>query len=217
MDHSYAEERQRMVNEDLIPRGISDSRVLAALGKIQREKFVPRFLKDMAYQDRPLVIGMEQTISQPYIVSLMSEALELQGDEKVLEIGTGSGYQAALLAELSREVYTVERLAPLQKRAKQILDELGYNNVHFKIADEKMGWPEHSPYDAIMVTARAPKVPDEIIRQLRMGGKLLIPVGDAIQQELIRLTRGRERDIIDNFGFVRFVPLIGGKFQRGTG
>ena len=206
---SMNRERERMVAEQLVPRGIRDPLVLEAMGKVPRHRFVPRGMEPEAYDDRPLHIGLEQTISQPYMVALMTEALELTGDEKTLEIGTGSGYQAAILAEISSRVYTVERFPELQERARKVLDHLGYGNIHYHVSNGTMGWPEHAPYDALMVTAGAPKVPDSLLEQLADGGRLLIPVGDRYSQMLTKITRQGERLTKQNLGGCRFVALTG--------
>ena len=161
---------------------IKDQWVLAAMARIPRERFVPPESQQFAYEDRPLPIGLDQTISQPFIVALMTQALELTGKEKVLEVGTGSGYQAAILAELSRLVITVERLAPLAEAAKKVLDSLGYTNIVVRLARETLGWPDEAPYDAIMVTAGAPRVPADLLAQLAIDGQLVIPVGSRYVQ-----------------------------------
>ena len=191
------------------PPGIHDPLVLKAMEKVPRETFVPADLRESAYGDNPLPIGENQTISQPYIVALMTEALELKGPEKVLEIGTGSGYQATVLAEIAREVYTVERVASLSEKAEQILGSLGYANIHFKILNGTLGWPEHSPYDAIMVTAGAPEIPESLIEQLGEGGRLVIPVGDRLGQDLLKIRKTKSKTVREDLGAVRFVNLIG--------
>lgn len=201
--------RERMVEEQLVPRGIRDTRVLEAMRKVPRHRFVPDEMKAAAYEDRPLGIGHEQTISQPYMVAIMTEALELTGREKTLEIGTGSGYQAALLAELSHHVYTVERVKDLQDRARKILDALGYTNISYHVSNGTLGWKEHQPYDAIMVTAGAPRVPNSLADQLAEGGRLLIPVGDRFGQILTRVTKKYGRLESENLGGCRFVALLG--------
>ena len=188
---------------------VKDERVLAAIGVVPRECFVLPELRDQAYEDRPLPIGWEQTISQPFIVALMTEALELTGTEKVLEIGTGSGYQTAILAELARQVVSVERLPELGKKAKEILEGLGYTNIITHPAGETLGWPDGAPYDAIIATAGAPEIPLELIDQLAIGGRLVIPVGPRYEQELMKITRQRGRNKVQNLGACRFVSLIG--------
>jgi protein-L-isoaspartate(D-aspartate) O-methyltransferase len=188
---------------------IKDKRVLAAMARVPRERFVPPDQQSMAYDDRPLPIGLDQTISQPLIVALMTEALELTGDEKVLEVGTGSGYQAAILGELTRQVVTTERLPVLAESAQKTLLSLGYNNIEVKIAEETLGWPKGSPYDAIVVTAGAPRVPSELLLQLKINGRMVIPVGSRYLQELYKITRRKMRNVVKNLGGCRFVSLIG--------
>ena len=188
---------------------IRDERVLAAMAHIPRERFVPSEEQELAYEDIPLPIGLGQTISQPLIVALMTEALELTGSEKVLEVGTGSGYQAAILAELARLVISVERLPALVDGAKKVLDSLGYTNVVVQLAGETLGWQREAPYDAIMVTAGAPGVSVDLMAQLALGGRLVIPVGSRYVQELYKVTRRREKNMVENLGGCRFVPLIG--------
>ncbi|RLF54950.1 MAG: protein-L-isoaspartate O-methyltransferase [Thermoplasmata archaeon] len=207
--HDYRIARERMVKNQLVPRGIKDPHVLKAMGKVPRHRFVEEALLGEAYNDHPLPIGHKQTISQPYIVALMTEALQLTGKEKTLEIGTGSGYQTAILAELSYRVYTIERIRDLMVKARQLLAELGYNNILFKAFDGTLGWKEHAPYDAIMVTAGAPRVPQPLMEQLADGGRLIIPVGNRFSQELIKLTRKGESYIEENLGGCRFVDLVG--------
>ncbi|MGC9518321.1 MAG: protein-L-isoaspartate(D-aspartate) O-methyltransferase [Desulfuromonadaceae bacterium] len=206
----FAVARRRMVDKHLLKRGISDSRVIAAMERVPRHKFVEDALQSQAYSDYPLPIGEKQTISQPYMVALMSEAAQLRGTEKVLEIGTGSGYQAAVLAQLAEQVYTVERIAVLARRARRILDSIGCNNVHIKVSDGTLGWPEHQPYDAIIVTAGAPDVPPEYLTQLARGGRMIIPVGDYASQTLRRVTRMPDDSYrSEDITLCRFVPLIG--------
>lgn len=188
---------------------IKDERVLAAMARIPRERFVPPENRHLAYEDSPLPIGFNQTISQPFIIALMTEALELTGGEKVLEVGTGSGYQAAILAELARFVITTERLPALAESAKKVLDSLGYTNVEVHLAEETLGWQSEAPYDAIMVTAGAPRVPADLLAQLVMDGRLVIPVGSRYVQELYKVTRRRNRNIVQSLGGCRFVSLIG--------
>jgi len=187
---------------------IRDRRVLATMRNIPRELFVPPESRHLAYADKPLPIGHEQTISQPFIIALMTEALELKGKEKVLEIGTGSGYQAAILAELAQKVITTERVKPLAEIAEKLLARLGYTNIEVHVAEETLGWRREAPYDAIMVTAAAPKVPPELIAQLAMGGRLVIPVGSRYVQELCKISRGKKNKT-ENLGGCRFVSLIG--------
>jgi protein-L-isoaspartate(D-aspartate) O-methyltransferase len=200
--------RQRMVREQLEARGIRDPRVLAAMASVPRHEFVPEALRDSAYEDHPLPIGHGQTISQPYVVAAMSEALGLSGDERVLEIGTGSGYQAAVLAVLCREVYTIEIVEPLAERARADLARLGYANVHARAGDGYRGWPEHAPFDAVIVTAAPDHVPAPLVEQLVIGGRLVLPVGAGFQ-ELVRITRTAEGVERESLMGVRFVPMTG--------
>ena len=203
--------RRRMVDEQLVARGIRDPLVLAAMGRVPREKFVSDRQAAFAYEDQPLPIGEGQTISQPFIVALMTQALTLARTDRVLEIGTGSGYAAAVLAEIAAEVYTVERLAPLAERARQRLADLGYANVHVLNGDGTLGWPEHAPYDAIVATAAGPHVPPALLDQLAIGGRLVMPVGAvAYDQSLIRVFRAETGDDRrETLEPVAFVPLIG--------
>jgi protein-L-isoaspartate(D-aspartate) O-methyltransferase len=206
---NFEAQRKRMVDTQLIPRGIHDPLVLKAMGKVPREQLVPKHLRDTAYADNALPIGEDQTISQPYIVALMTQALELKGGEKVLEVGTGSGYQAAILAEIARDVYTVERVTPLGEKAKQVLARLGYQNIHFRVFNGTLGWPERSPYDAVIVTAGAPEVPEPLLEQLEEGGRLVIPVGDRISQDLFKVRKVKGKPEKKDLGAVRFVSLVG--------
>ena len=203
----FAAERARLIEH--LGAEIKDKRVLAAMSRIPRERFVPPENRHMAYEDMPLPIGLGQTISQPFIIALMTEALELTGKEKVLEIGTGSGYQAAILAELAQLVVTVERLPTLAEAARKVLESLGYNNIEIHRSEETLGWPEEAPYDAIMVTAGAPRVPNDLLAQLAIGGRLVIPVGSRYLQELCKVTRQRKKNKVQNLGGCRFVSLIG--------
>ena len=188
---------------------IRDERVFAAMARIPRESFVPPEEQHLAYEDRPLPIGYDQTISQPLIIALMTEALELTGNEKVLEVGTGSGYQAAILAKLARLVITTERLPPLAEAAKRVLDSLGYTNIEVHLAEETLGWQKGAPYNAIMVTAGAPRVSADLLAQLAIGGRMVIPVGSRYVQELYKITKHRKKNIVENLGGCRFVSLIG--------
>jgi len=188
---------------------IGDARVLAAMSRVPRERFVPPQSQQLAYEDMPLPIGLGQTISQPFIIALMTEALEFTGEEKVLEVGTGSGYQAAILAELARLVITTERLPALAETAGNVLSELGYINIEVRLAEEALGWRREAPYDAIMVTAGAPRVPADLLAQLKVGGRLVVPVGSRYVQELYKITRRRGKNTVQNLGGCRFVPLIG--------
>ena len=210
MDNS-AQARARMVEQQVASRGVGSKLVLDAMRRVPRELFVPERLRDLAYADGPLSIGEGQTISQPYIVALMVDALCLYGGEKVLEIGTGSGYAAAVLAEIAGQVYTIERIAQLALKAETILAEIGYDNVHVIQGDGTLGWPQQAPYDAIVVTAGGPEVPESLKNQLKPGGRLVIPVGtDMYSQELLRVTRVSDSEFrSENLEYVRFVPLIG--------
>lgn len=207
--------RRRMVEEQIMARGVRDPRVIDAMLRVPRHKFVEEALESQAYQDGPLPIGERQTISQPYMVAVMSEALALQGSEKVLEVGTGSGYQAAVLALLADRVFTLERIPALARRARKALDACGYNKVNIRLTDGTLGWPEMAPFDAIMVTAGAPEVPRGYLDQLAVGGRLVIPVGDRLSQVLIRITRTAE-DAYQEERLLgcRFVPLVGSNGWR---
>lgn len=195
-----------MVDEQIERRGIQDDRVLAAMRKVERHCFLPDNLWESAYRDHPLPIGEEQTISQPYIVALMSESLRLVGDERVLEVGTGSGYQTAVLAELAKEVFTVEILPGLAERARSVLETLGYRNIHILIGDGRKGWPENALYDAILVAAAPREVPGALLEQLKEEGRLVIPVGE-VNQELELYTRKAGATSSERIASVRFVPL----------
>jgi protein-L-isoaspartate(D-aspartate) O-methyltransferase len=188
---------------------IADKRVVEAMRHVPREAFVPQENQYAAYEDRPLSIGFGQTISQPYIVALMIQALELKGNEKVLEVGTGSGYEAAILAELAREVITVECIPELAESAKQVLEKLGYSNIKVHIAGKTLGWLEDAPYDDIVVSAGAPSITQILLGQLSWGGRLVIPVGSHWQQELVKVTRLKGGDKVEKLGGCYFVPLIG--------
>jgi protein-L-isoaspartate(D-aspartate) O-methyltransferase len=206
-----------MVEEQLIPRGIRDSRVLTAMARVPREEFVPAFLRDLAYTDQPLLIGYEQTISQPCIVAMMTEALTLEGRERVLEIGTGSGYQTAVLAELCRTVFSVERIPELSLRAELTLDRLGYRNIQLRFGNGTLGWPDEAPFDAIIVTAGAASLPPAFREQLVEGGRLVIPLGPQGSQVLHRFVR-RDGELADeSLGRVAFVPLVNEKRGPSSG
>ena len=207
----YSRLRERMVQRQIAGRGVRSEKVLDAMRKVPRERFLPNGQGAWAYDDAPLPIGDGQTISQPYIVAYMTEALLLEGGEKVLEIGTGSGYAAAVLAEIAADVYTIERIDGLAIMARIVLDKLGYQNVHVRQGDGTLGWPEHAPFDAIVVTAGGPDVPDPLKRQLKIGGRLVMPIGKTTWfQELVRVTRITEADFDTEYLVpVRFVPLIG--------
>lgn len=199
-----------MVQQQIVARGISDPRLIEVMGAVPRHLFVDEGLRGHAYSDGPLPIGARQTISQPYIVAAMTAALELQGHERVLEIGTGSGYQTAILARLAKRVYSIERISSLAAGARKVLDQLQLSNINIKIADGTIGWKDQAPFDAILVAAGAPEVPQDYLEQLAEGGRLVLPVGDYLNQTLMRITRlpgqqfHRER-LMD----CRFVPLIG--------
>ncbi|MGB2706468.1 MAG: protein-L-isoaspartate(D-aspartate) O-methyltransferase [Candidatus Omnitrophota bacterium] len=206
---NYTELRDRMVEQQLKPRDISDRGVLEAFRKVERHKFVPEDMRESAYEDHPLPIGEDQTISQPYMVALMTQCLRLKGSEKVLEIGTGSGYQAAVLATLAKEVYSLERIASLAERAEGVLKVLGYSNVRVGVGDGTLGWKEHAPYDGIIVTAAAPKIPEAYIEQLNEGGRLVIPVGSSFSQILTVIEKGPSGVTASEICGCVFVPLLG--------
>ena len=208
-EDNYTAERARMVDRQIAPRGVSDPRVLAAMQKVPRHRFIPAHLWDQAYGDYPLPIGEDQTISQPYIVALMTELLELKATDRVLEVGTGSGYQAAILAELAAQVYSIDRVASLLARAEQILASLGYTNIKTRVGDGTLGWPEEMPFDAIIVTAGAPQVPRPLTEQLALGGRLVIPVGDTWSQTLTCIRKTKDGLKFEYHGGCRFVRLIG--------
>jgi protein-L-isoaspartate(D-aspartate) O-methyltransferase len=206
----FAGERHQMVQQQLKARGVSDPRVLAAMNKVRRDEFVPPNLKESSYADRPLPIGYSQTISQPYIVAFMTEQVHPSPTDRVLEIGTGSGYQAAILAELAAEVYTIEIIEPLAKTAEATLQRLGYKNVHVKAGDGYKGWPEYAPFDAVIVTCAPDHVPQPLIDQLKEGGRMIIPVGSGLgfqQLHLLEKKNGKlqRRAVLP----VRFVPMTG--------
>jgi protein-L-isoaspartate(D-aspartate) O-methyltransferase len=205
---AYRAARERMVREQIEARGVRDARVLAAMRKVQRHLFVPEQMIPHAYTDQPLPIGHRQTISQPYIVAFMTEALQLKPQDRVLEIGTGSGYQAAVLAELVREVYSIEIVEPLAKEAEERLKQLGYSNLKLRVGDGYRGWPEAAPFDAIMVTAAPDHIPPALIDQLSEGGRLVVPVG-RFHQELVRIRRTPKGIKQEELLPVRFVPMVG--------
>jgi protein-L-isoaspartate(D-aspartate) O-methyltransferase len=211
---NYTEAREQMVSSQIKARGISDKRVLEAMLKVERHLFVPEKIQSLAYADQPLPIGEGQTISQPYIVALMTELLNLKGNEKVLEIGTGSGYQAAILGELAGEVYTIEIVKPLAKRADSLLAAMDYQNITVKHGDGYIGWEEHAPFDGIIVTCAPPKIPQPLIDQLADGGRMVVPVG-TFWQELLLIEKEdgelRETSVIP----VRFVPMTGDGVKKG--
>ena len=208
----YIKQRMKMVDTQIRARGIRDPRVLKALEKVPRHLFVNEALRDQAYNDNPLPIDGGQTISQPFIVALMTEALELKGSEKVLEIGTGSGYQAAILAELVDHVFSIDRIASLAGNARRLLESLNYYNIAIRVGDGTLGWKDEAPFDAVMVTAGAPDIPKTLVEQIAVGGRLVVPVGGRHSQVLIKLTRLSEsaHDVKkEDLGGCRFVDLIG--------
>ncbi len=206
----YEALRRKMVQEQLIPRGISQESVLEAFLKVQRHKFIPQDLRSNAYADFPVPVGEKQTISQPYIVALMTESLGLTGKERVLEIGTGSGYQAAILAELSKEVYTIEHLSLLAQRAQELLTvELGYRNIKFRNSDGTAGWPQEAPFERIIITAATSIIPAPLVDQLKEGGRLILPLGESFSQILTLVQKKEGKlQVRDICGCV-FVPLVG--------
>jgi protein-L-isoaspartate(D-aspartate) O-methyltransferase len=206
----FAAERQKMVQEQLKPRDIHDEHVLASMAKVPREAFVPENMRARSYADSALPIGHDQTISQPFIVAYMTEQLRLQPTDRVLEIGTGSGYQAAVLAELAKEVYTIEIVEPLAKDASARLAQLGYNNAHAKIGDGYQGWPEVAPFDAIIVTCAPDKVPQPLAQQLKEGGRMIIPVGSGMMDQQLYLLEKKDGELAQRAILpVRFVPMAG--------
>jgi len=207
----FAAERELMVSSQLRVRGISDGRVLEAMARVPRHEFVAEEYRGQAYEDHPVPIGEGQTLSQPYIVAIMLQALALAGSEKVLEVGTGSGYQTALLAELAREVYSVERHADLARSAEAVLRRLAYGNVTVLVGDGSQGLPQHAPFDEIIVSAAAPRIPPALFEQLREGGRMVVPVGPAYAQELQLVRKQNGLSVVTNLEGCRFVPLIGGQ------
>lgn len=216
-EEHYDALRQRMVEEQLRRRGIHDQRVLEAMRIIPRHLFVPRPWRAQAYEDMPLPIGHQQTISQPYIVALMLEALQLTGTERVLEVGTGSGYQAALLGWLAQHAYTVEIIPELVQSARHVLSQLGYENVEVITANGSIGWKAGAPYDAIIVAAASPVVPHSLVEQLQEGGRLILPVGEFFSQVLLRVRKQQGKIVTENLGGCAFVPLVGEEgWKSGT-
>lgn len=210
-DDTFKAARQKMVTQQIRKRGITGRRVLKAMSKVKRHLFVPEEFKTRAYEDNPLPIGYDQTISQPYIVAYMTEEVSLAPDDRVLEIGTGSGYQAAVLAEIVKEVYTIEIIKELAKTARTKLEKLGYNNIKVKWGDGYKGWPEYAPFDAIVVTAAPPKIPEELMNQLKIGGRMIVPVG-TLFQEIYLITRRSVKNFKKEVLLpVRFVPMIKGR------
>ncbi|MBU4312797.1 MAG: protein-L-isoaspartate(D-aspartate) O-methyltransferase [Candidatus Omnitrophica bacterium] len=207
-DVDFFSQRKMMVEQQIQKRGVSDKKVLDAMLKVERHVFVPSDVRNLSYIDSPLPIGKGQTISQPYIVALMTELADLKVDDRVLEIGTGSGYQAAILAELSEEVYTIEIIPELAKRAEKLLKELAYDNIKVREGDGYLGWPEYAPFDVIMVTAAPPAIPEKLIEQLAEGGRMVTPVGEAGNQ-VLRLLIKKQGDVVEeNIIPVRFVPMV---------
>lgn len=209
MEHDYTKARKQMVREQLVARHITNPRVLAAMEKVPRHLFVAEDLRYRAYEDGPLPIGKSQTISQPYIVALMVQALELKGGERVLEIGTGSGYEAAILAELDVELFSIERLEELALNARTTLDSLGYRNISIRVGDGTLGWEEHAPYDAVVISAAAPQIPRPLIEQLKPDGVLILPMGEEDFQTLVRIRTGKDGITEEYLGDCRFVKLKG--------
>lgn len=205
----FDRQREEMVKRQIETRGITDQRVLAALRKVPRHLFVSEALRDQAYGDFPLPIGDQQTISQPYIVAEMTQALELSENDRVLEIGTGSGYQAAILAEIAYRVYTIERIHSLLIKARRLFDQLRYHNIITRFGDGTVGWLEEGPFEAIIVTAGAPRIPDSLINQLAENGRMVVPVGDQHTQELVKIVKDPQGIIRSNLGGCRFVKLVG--------
>jgi len=204
-----AGQRRKMIEEQLLGRGIKDLAVMEAMSRVPRHLFVNTSLQHRAYGDCPLPIGENQTISQPYIVALMTQILQLKGEERILEIGTGSGYQTAILAELASQVFTIERIKPLAKKTKGLLEGLGYENIVYKAFDGTYGWRDQSPFDAILISASTPEVPTTLIEQLTDKGRLVAPVGGRETQDLIVLTKNGSRVVKREMGSCKFVPLIG--------
>ena len=207
MSGEFDRERKMMADSQIRARGVRDARVLSAMEKVPRHLFVPAGMRRYAYADEPLPIGEGQTISQPYIVAYMTEALGLGGEERVLEVGSGSGYQTAILAELVREVWTVEIVEALSRRARSVLDGLGYGNIHYRVGDGSEGWPQSAPFDAVMVTAAAAEIPDSLEAQLEAGGRMIVPVGTDFQ-ELVLIRKEKKGLKREKLLAVRFVPLV---------
>lgn len=207
--NSYTIARRRMVEEQIVSRGINDRRVLDVMNKIPRHLFVAEALRDQAYGDYPLGIGEGQTISQPYIVALMTQALSLTGQEKILEIGTGCGYQTAILAPLVQQVYTIERIKNLAFAARRNLKSLDIRNVVLRVGDGSRGWPEAAPFDGILIAAGSPQIPQPLFDQLAEGGRMVVPVGDESSQSLMRIVRKKGEPVIEDLGGCRFVQLVG--------
>jgi len=205
----YKRQREEMLKRQIVARGITDEKVISAMRNVPRHLFVSEALSDQAYGDFPLPIGEQQTISQPYIVAEMTQALELSKDDRVLEIGTGSGYRAAIIAQIAYRVYTIERIHSLLLKARSLFDGLLYHNIITRYSDGTTGWADESPFDAIIITAGAPKIPETLVNQLAMGGRMAIPVGDQYSQELIKLHRDKNGIQQTSLGGCRFVKLVG--------
>ena len=205
----YKRQREEMVKGQIVARGITDEKVISAMRHVPRHFFVSEALTDQAYGDFPLPLGEQQTISQPYIVAEMTQALELSKEDRVLEIGTGSGYQAAIIAQIAYRVYTIERIHSLLLKARSLFDRLLYHNIITRYSDGTKGWTDESPFDAIIITAGAPKIPETLVNQLAMGGRMAIPVGDQYSQELIKLHRGKNGIHQTSLGGCRYVKLVG--------
>lgn len=210
-DEDFSAQREKMVETQIEKRGVADDRVLEAILRVERHFFVPRELRRFAYADTPLPIGMNQTISQPYIVALMTELGRISEDDRVLEIGTGSGYQAAVLAELSKEVYTIEIIPELAKKAERLLKQLGYENITVKQGDGYLGWPEYAPFDVIIITAAPAVIPQRLVGQLSSGGRMVLPVGETGKQMLKLLRKTPEAIVEEDVIPVRFVPMVHGR------
>ena len=208
-EDKFARQRQDMVEYQLRARGIRDERVLKVMGELPREKFIGPVYREEAYEDRPVPIGAGQTISQPYIVALMTEALKVEPHHRVLEIGAGSGYQTAILAKLAKEVFAIERIAELAERASKVLQDLGIDNVHLRVGDGTLGWPEQAPFDRILCAAAGPDVPEAWIEQLADNGRIVMPIGGPEMQNLFLITKQGGKITHENLGGVRFVKLIG--------
>ncbi|MCW3489700.1 protein-L-isoaspartate(D-aspartate) O-methyltransferase [Dethiobacter alkaliphilus] len=205
----YNQKMEQMITTQLMARGIRDERVLNAMRKVPRHEFVAAGKEEYAYADAALPVGHGQTISQPFMVALMTQALQLQGNEKVLEIGTGTGYQTAILAELAKTVYTVEKVSQLSEEAQVRLEHFGYDNVHYRIGDGTKGWPDNAPYDAMIVTAGGPLVPPSLYDQLAMGGRMVIPTGERKFQDLLLVSKTEDGKEVISLGKCGFVPLLG--------
>jgi protein-L-isoaspartate(D-aspartate) O-methyltransferase len=212
-EEDYAQQREMMVEQQIVARGVKSKKVLDAMNSVPRHLFVPEGYRRGSYYDQPLLIGLGQTISQPYIVALMTEMLDVDNDDIVLEIGTGSGYQAAVLSTIVKELYTIEIIEELGLQATERLKSLGYDNVKVKISDGRLGWPEKAPFDAIIVTAAAPKIPDPLIKQLKPGGRMVIPVNNSSYSQDLLIVEKDEAGNIDTKKTipVRFVPLVEGE------